>query len=141
MAVDLGPGRSHGGKHMLLPEMNSFHLHVTELGGMRPWGLETQSHSSKLLALAFCQNFWPGHLWSATDLSENSWDLCGPGPVLWDWLPRARGQALSPNWMLNHFRKGQLCFGASRPPRDWTKRSAKGSQSRGGARASVLAMA
>jgi hypothetical protein len=35
-AIDLGSGRSHRGKHMFLSEMNSFHLDIMEVGGMRP---------------------------------------------------------------------------------------------------------
>ena len=32
-----------------------FRLSIMESGGVRPWGQETQSHSLKVLALAFCK--------------------------------------------------------------------------------------
>lgn len=54
---------------------------------MSPQGQETRNSGLKVLALAFCRISGVAILGQQRDLSEKSWDLCGPSLVLRDWLP------------------------------------------------------
>ena len=128
------------GKHVLQSEMNLLHLGNMEFGGMRPWGQKHEAHGLKVLAFAFCRISGMAVPDQQQDLSEKSWDLCGPGLVLRDWPPGAGGGAGAES-KLSHFRKGRCGFQprSEDRPRDRTQRSGKASQTRGGARTSTAA--
>lgn len=80
---------------------------------MRPWGQKHEAHGLKVLAFAFCRISGMAVPDQQQDLSEKSWDLCGPGLVLRDWPPGARGGAGAESKLdVESFQEGPLWFPA-----------------------------